>query len=45
MPAFTKAMLDKLGLTSAASTLQDVPPKEKAKRCKHWYIGKVITVL
>jgi hypothetical protein len=26
MPAFTKAMLDKLGLTPAATTLQAVPP-------------------
>jgi hypothetical protein len=32
MPAFTKAMLDKLGLTPAATTLQAVPQKKKAKR-------------
>ena len=35
MPAFTKAMLDKLGLTPAATTLQAVPPKEKGKAVPH----------
>jgi len=35
MPAFTKAMLDKLGLTPAATTLQAVPPKEKGKAIPH----------
>jgi hypothetical protein len=34
MPAFTKAMLDKLGLTPAASTLQAVPPIELRKKAK-----------
>ena len=35
MPAFTKAMLDNLGLTPAATTLQAVPPKEKGKAVPH----------
>ena len=35
MPAFTKAMLDKLGLSPAAQTLQQVPPKEKGKAVPH----------
>jgi hypothetical protein len=35
MPAFTKAMLEKLGLTPAATTLQAVPQKEKGKAVPH----------
>jgi hypothetical protein len=31
MPAFTKAMMDRLGLSPAAQTLNQVPPKEKGK--------------
>jgi hypothetical protein len=31
MPTFTKAMLEKLGLTPAATPLQAVPQKEKGK--------------
>ena len=35
MPSFTKAMLDKLGLSPAAQTTQQVPPKEKGLAVPH----------
>eukprot|EP00035_Acanthoeca_spectabilis_P018871 m.405497 g.405497 ORF g.405497 m.405497 type:complete len:102 (-) comp16795_c1_seq5:1948-2253(-) len=35
MPAFNKAMMEKLGIAPAAQTLNQVPPKEKGKAVPH----------